>query len=165
MTDERRKIMDTKYLEEIKARHEAATPGPWELSRDAGIYIDRDEDYCICGIGNEPDAEFISHARTDIPTLLAEVERMIVENVALQNTNEKLAIQNRRIINREIGRDQQIATLKKALLESIKCFNCSRCIYGRGKDCGKRPHENCADVFIRKAQEQLTHETQEAKKE
>lgn len=43
------------------------------------------------------------------------------------------------------------AVLKKALEESVKYFNCSRC--GYAPDCGKKQQENCADVFIRKAAE------------
>lgn len=43
------------------------------------------------------------------------------------------------------------AVLKSALEESVKYFNCSRC--GYAPDCGKKQQENCADVFIRKAEE------------
>ena len=115
MTDERRKIMDTKYLEEIKARHEAATPGPWELSRDAGIYIDRDEDYCICGIGNEPDAEFIAHSRTDIPALLAEVERLQKAITAVIKGYPNEAFENAALTYEVEQLKTEKATLKKAL--------------------------------------------------
>lgn len=178
-------------IEEIKAREQAATKGPWINDARIGcvaVYcgkeancieetIDRRLFYAdgkeVLNANGEFDhwetksqdvknAAFIAHARTDIPELIAEVERLTAENTALQNANEKLATQSRRIINREMGRDQQIATLKKALLESIKCFNCSTCSYGRGKDCGQRPHENCTDVFIRKVQE--AHEMQEVEK-
>ena len=82
------------YLAEIKARCEAATPGPW---------VDRLRDFeCLDGYGleshptvetngktvcvlcerefdddnDEADAVFIAHARQDIPDLLAEVERL-----------------------------------------------------------------------------------------
>lgn len=72
--------MDAKQLAEIKAREQAATPGPWEYEC-FGRYEDHDE--CIlktetdeCEISAKEDAEFIAHARTDIPALVAEVEQL-----------------------------------------------------------------------------------------
>lgn len=90
-----------------------------------------------------------------IRALVAEVERLKREYDEQDNAQHKLFMAY-------CEQKKQIAMLKKALLESVKCFNCSRCSYGRGKDCGKRPHENCADVFIHKAQE--AHEMQEVEK-
>ena len=75
-------------LPAIRARAEAATPGPWfhneHLSAD-----DYMTPYYFIGTGTSamaatdvgsadlsPDSEFIAHARTDIPALLAEVERL-----------------------------------------------------------------------------------------
>lgn len=77
-------------LDSIKARCEAATEGPWH--REHG-------DYGCVSIGNfgwvvdgpncpqydedtpqgHADAEFIAHARTDVPALVAEVERLRAE--------------------------------------------------------------------------------------
>lgn len=75
-------------LQAIKARAEAATPGPW-------TNVDEDGEHwkSITAIeGGDPlsvtmkiydegghslaDAEFIAHARTDVPALVAEVERL-----------------------------------------------------------------------------------------
>lgn len=76
-------------LDEIAARANAATPGPWKIEND----------YCDCseyGCSHPPfavafgpftsfenttdrhhfDAEFAAHARTDVPTLLDEVRRL-----------------------------------------------------------------------------------------
>jgi len=82
--------MSDERLAEIKARVEAATPGPWERNNLAG----RPErevfagDYLIgdFGVGGwkddegadrvEINADFIAHARQDIPGLLAEVQRL-----------------------------------------------------------------------------------------
>ena len=64
--------MDTKQLQEIKARADAA----WY---DIG--------------------SFIGHARTDIPALVAEVERLAAENSTLKKALEKLAD----IVQDEIG--------------------------------------------------------------
>ena len=76
-------------IEEIKARCEAATPGPWEadyntpFSNDfVGIY-EETEGYIIKaededeGDSTRPnDAAFIANAREDIPYLLAEVKQL-----------------------------------------------------------------------------------------
>ena len=58
-------------LEAIRARAEAASEGPWY--EEGWFTEDEDGDY----VEIEPaDAVFISHAREDIPALLAEVERL-----------------------------------------------------------------------------------------
>ena len=70
-------------LDEIKARVEAVTPGPWEViedeqtvrTEDGEIMFDRSgdgwTDWNRCG---RDDAEFIAHARTDVPKLIAALE-------------------------------------------------------------------------------------------
>lgn len=65
--------MDDKRLDEIEARANAATPGPWKY----------DERHCfedevrICGCAVHfpypGDAKFCAHSRTDIPDLIAAV--------------------------------------------------------------------------------------------
>lgn len=76
--------MTPEEIAEIKARAEAATPGAWSilihepsLSRMV-VSNDRtlDIDFGYVGNRTEADAEFVAHARTDVPTLLAEVERL-----------------------------------------------------------------------------------------
>jgi hypothetical protein len=61
-------------LKEIRARCEAATPGPW------GVRIDKDSLFPVQYSGwvgyENADAEFIANAREDIPMLLAEIERL-----------------------------------------------------------------------------------------
>jgi len=89
-------MMDAKYFEEIKLREKAATLGPWEWSHDryhgglSGItgkdnaevlfpnHCNEDDDGAAWfeDLPNESDASFIAHARTDIPALVAEVERL-----------------------------------------------------------------------------------------
>lgn len=83
--------MTTEELAAIKARCEAATPGPWIAKRfdpyrsRAAIYQTpaaqkvnplRWQVAAICREARAQDAEFIAHARADIPALLAEVERL-----------------------------------------------------------------------------------------
>lgn len=74
-------------LNEIRARCESATPGPWETGGDVlghfGIYqriykglvrIARANSDVTAN--NRNNAEFIAHAREDIPALIAEIERL-----------------------------------------------------------------------------------------
>lgn len=77
---------------QIRARAEAATDGPWESdSADPSIWspdvivignYTRADDYNSAAWedATEADREFIAHARSDIPWLLAEVERLTAEN-------------------------------------------------------------------------------------
>jgi hypothetical protein len=71
-------------LDAIEARANAATPGPWEHGErcvwQAGMLntaeIAVDCEHGNGGIRRHADAEFIAHARTDVPALLAEVKRL-----------------------------------------------------------------------------------------
>lgn len=86
-------------LDAIKVRCEAAGPGPWinpGRPRTLGGYH-----HYICEVGTVfvvngeedgsddddsrllADAEFIAHARADVPALVAEVERLTAENASL----------------------------------------------------------------------------------
>lgn len=81
--------MNQEQLNAIKERVAKATPGPWESEETAAGHIDifnPNEDYAICQTGNETydclndgDTEFIKHAITDVPVLVAEVERLQTE--------------------------------------------------------------------------------------
>ncbi len=71
-------------LDPIRARVEAATEGPWVADCDAGDadrwYVDRLDRGPVCHVGMSEaapgDADFIAHARQDVPALLDEVARM-----------------------------------------------------------------------------------------
>ncbi|HEY9409311.1 MAG TPA: hypothetical protein VIQ30_22740 [Pseudonocardia sp.] len=76
-------------LDAIRARAEGATDGPWVVGGTApsgGVYFgtthdpdDWDEPGVLLGTAlaiDGTDAEFIVHAREDVPALLAEVERL-----------------------------------------------------------------------------------------
>ena len=66
------------YLDQIEERIEAATEGPWSVYRTrVGTYVTRPD---LLGVAREwslvwqdADAEFIAHARADLPRLLAAV--------------------------------------------------------------------------------------------
>jgi len=85
----------TDWLNEIEARANAATPGPWEANSETGgsdvgdytIYgikevapadwaSDSSSSFAYCEGMEKPDAEFIAHARQDIPRLIDEVRRL-----------------------------------------------------------------------------------------
>ncbi|WP_025114402.1 hypothetical protein [Lysinibacillus fusiformis] len=78
--------MNQEQLNAIKERVAKATPGPWESEETTEGHIDifnPNEDYAICQTGNETydclndgDPEFIKHSITDVPALVAEVERL-----------------------------------------------------------------------------------------
>ncbi|MDP9351701.1 MAG: hypothetical protein M3P51_09205 [Chloroflexota bacterium] len=75
-------------LEAIKARCKAATPGPWWATcRDVSDDFARDDSFLGFEVHGPPpayrgqlergaDALFIANARTDVPALVAEVERL-----------------------------------------------------------------------------------------
>lgn len=84
-------MLDKKRLAEIRDRADAASPGPWfahkaefGLKECRGITTSPElhagDDIVVTDSGvyppEMPDALFIAHARTDVPDLLAEVERL-----------------------------------------------------------------------------------------
>lgn len=75
-------------LDEIKARAAAATEGPWvndstEIGRPfpgtdtIDVWVAESCHPNGDGIDGEADAEFIAHARTDVPALVAAVEAVL----------------------------------------------------------------------------------------
>lgn len=78
--------MMQKELDAIRERAEKATPGPWWLG---GNDVDGPDtgygELRVATISNtarreqKANAEFIAHAREDIPRLLAEIERLQAE--------------------------------------------------------------------------------------
>ena len=122
--------MDAKYLAEIKAREQAATRGPWEMSNEpkgSGFFGTIHGKAGVSFSGNRADNEFIAHARTDIPALLAEVERLTKEIETGRHMNAPInldaasaesfcnAIDVSRLEQENFAKDRQIATLKRAL--------------------------------------------------
>ena len=87
--------MDKEQLQEVEARANAATPPPWKVER-LGSYADHDEarislaDDTIESCKYE-NATFIAHARSDVPALCAEVERLDKVVDTLAKTCERLS--------------------------------------------------------------------------
>ena len=71
-----------KRLTEIQARVEAATEGPWDdqpnWTDTARVVLNGDGEalWDAVGLMADADADFIAHAREDIPALLAEIDRL-----------------------------------------------------------------------------------------
>ncbi len=78
--------MTPKQLAEIKARCEAASEGPWRFSMEREIYeadIFDSNDYLLARAEFyeskkqiDDNANFIAHARQDLPDCTAEIERL-----------------------------------------------------------------------------------------
>ena len=70
------------WLAEVKARCEAATPGPWLVGKKAGLpgfnlYQESGADVTSPGASlSAEDASLVAHAREDVPRLLTLVERL-----------------------------------------------------------------------------------------
>jgi hypothetical protein len=90
-------MSDTLDLDEVEARANAATEGPWRAltsGRRGGDHwhvTDSDQSIALIHASDgededmrEPDAEFIAHARTDVPALVAEVRRLRAKVVAVE---------------------------------------------------------------------------------
>lgn len=68
--------MTDEDLQAIRMRAEAATPGPWVKDNDSPIVRGPEMILYDEGGHSDPDADFIAAARTDVPALLAEVDRL-----------------------------------------------------------------------------------------
>ncbi|MCY1715208.1 hypothetical protein [Caproiciproducens galactitolivorans] len=127
-------MMDAKYFEEIKAREQAATPGPWY---EEGWALPDEDTGEFTELGStDPDAIFIAHARTDVPNLTVALREALDENAKLIAEVERLTDQHRcdthnleamqTILDQQAkncenllaAKDQQIATLKAELQDS-----------------------------------------------
>lgn len=94
--------MTNEQRQAIRARADAATPGPWGWYNDkAGIYAHGDDVFAV-GLGgyedifSDEDADFIANAREDVPALLAENEEL---NNRIQELNTHIAKQDVEILD------------------------------------------------------------------
>jgi len=137
--------MKREELKAIEAREQAAMPGPWEKtfsSEDYGAgygmttFFVKQPDGNLYRIGSgdtsekyfkeNNNAEFIAHARQDVPALITEVKR-----------------QNAEIERLTIERDSVVADLRasapckccKHYDETLRGFPCSKCSEKVGNQC------------------------------
>ena len=113
-------------LNEIEARTRHATDGPWKSmvidANNAAVWAGGNTVFTSQRIGRvnrntEPvsDAEFIAHARQDVPALLAEVKRL---RTALKDYAEQIAESDHEIgaaTSREVGAQAEVRRLRAAL--------------------------------------------------
>lgn len=155
-------MMEQKYFEEIKAREQAATPGPWrkKLEKNAtlGRYVwhfyNQNGKFAM----DEADSDFICNSRTDIPALIAEVERLTEENE--QNASyvdicegicDRYEENFKALLDKAKALQSENATLKKALELMAKDF------YDASDDEVHSGPDGLANDYIQFA----THETHE----
>lgn len=81
-------MITTEELEQMKERAEKATAGPWYYEIDGDLWADgqvvlspllTEHGVNVLNI-RKTDAQFIAHAREDVPRLVAEVERLQSDN-------------------------------------------------------------------------------------
>ncbi len=111
--------MDTEYLAEIKAREQAATPGPWKVGISA-LITDANGHALFFGEDAKGNADFIAHARTDIPALVAEVERLKAESEEWRNAYIRMKEDWKHDCDLLVQAGTENATLKKALKIAIR---------------------------------------------
>ncbi|HZC78246.1 MAG TPA: hypothetical protein VE258_10875, partial [Ktedonobacterales bacterium] len=142
------RMVTGRELQAIKQRAARATSGPWQIHvRGTSTTIEaQDGKKWIAqavlgtyGIGNvEANATFIAHARDDIPTLLAEVERQRAALAALaeqlrQTTAARDDLSQRAMLaakERYVGADRENAmlrTLLRTLYEGLSRGYCLWC--------------------------------------
>lgn len=72
------------YLDEVDARAEAATPGPWVTRGDRiSKAVNSLAGPNVVGSARPPDAEFIASARSDLPALSKALRDMLAQADAL----------------------------------------------------------------------------------
>lgn len=93
--------LTTEEIEAIRKRAINSSASPWLLAfskSDEPVVIQYDTCSRVTEeIPLEADAEFIANARTDIPKLLAEVERLRVKNSELLEWNRYYLAENKRL--------------------------------------------------------------------
>lgn len=125
--------MDDQTLDAIRQRVEAATEGPWRREGDSFVStatIDQwghEVSYLVevCGGFGPADADFIAHARADVPALLAEVESLRTERDAWERKAKVREDQVgvwKTLLYRRIGTlEDRVVRLTEALTRIRKC--------------------------------------------
>jgi chromosome segregation ATPase len=183
--------MDAKYLEEIKAREQAATPGPWtywhkgmdfngtvDFTVGDAVVIQESNQHNIGPIFRKEDAAFIAAARTDIPALIAEVERLTEENKKLHESRDYLQELYDKLNERDKNLGKQISTLgdmvnsySEAKEKAESDFNEISALQERTSaenttlkkalnEANKKLHSACAGILAKRKLEELASQYQ-----
>lgn len=160
--------MTNKELQEIRDRVEKATPGPWCLDWIAcalrcyfkGSYTSFVEHEDSEGKNlsyRYEDAALMTHARTDIPKLLDEIERLRDSESNLLDINQGLGIEvtelrvNKHCIDDYVNIQQELAVYKRALELAAKMWECKQ-------DDGCVEHFKWTDRWLSKARAEIKKE-------
>ena len=108
-------MLTEEQLKEIEARANAARPAPWhvEVHEPTLSRMVRSDDHTLdIGFGyvgnrTEEDAEFVAHARTDVPALLAKARRLREENDKVTADLHVFVERNTDLVNERNGYYQQ----------------------------------------------------------
>jgi len=136
-------------FEEIRARAEAATPGPWtrEEVKYPGEPVHLRFGNCDFVLGRAEfyrDADFITQARDDIPALIAEVERVTAELRAyggMKPAGMKILQENCKELHEVCREHQQERMELEAQLELLSA-------YRTFAERVKRDYTECDKLFI-----------------
>jgi len=108
-------------LDAIRARYDVANPGPWTVvpAPMPGEYVIQDGPEVVATTHGlyaaEANAEFIAHARVDVPALLAEVERLRTRiHEAVDETQRRYAKYQRRCDEFDLWSNWARETLERA---------------------------------------------------
>lgn len=81
------------WLEEVKARRERTTPGPWSADRDYSVDADIEVEAGtrrVYPCATKTDYEFIAHSRADIPRLLDLVSALATREPSVEDALTRL---------------------------------------------------------------------------
>lgn len=126
-------MLSKKELDEIRAREQEATPGPWITFCDHKQHFD--DEFYIDGFQCEGDIVFVANARTDIPALLFHIEEQDKRIAKLQADYDRIndfeQTQSRKLLGRvaelERERDAAMADIRQACGTCIDDKEPTRC--------------------------------------
>jgi outer membrane murein-binding lipoprotein Lpp len=140
-------------INEIKAREQAATPGPWMNWPEKSFNVQSPNRNIACCFRNS-NAAFIANARADIPALLSEVERLTAQICKLEADLDEADKDGIKLAaNRDAWKARAVAAIEdlnrdgtcdtcKRGPDNHKCGKCGvGCYEWRGPEPGKEPSE------------------------
>ncbi|SRR5258705_12269601 len=163
------RMLTDRELHAIKARASRATPGPWQIHvRGTSTTIEaQDGKKWIAqavlgtyGIGNvEANAAFLAHARDDIPTLVAAVERQRTEHAALaeqlrQTTAARDDLSQRAMLaaqERYVGADRENVRLRALLRTLYEGLSKGYCLWCDDTPLNNEFYEHASDCPMTEA--------------
>lgn len=124
--------MTIQELREIRSRCESATPAPWSLVEKGNTV----RSWAIDGVAhgmkhNKADAEFVSHARTDIPRLIDEIKRL---NTKLKRLERNGAVDVVRCYECRFSGFQAPLTVCEKFNDTKPCGSYGYCNFGERKE-------------------------------